>query len=45
MGEETKFDIVLDYLLENEVCTLDDAEDYMLNLTEDQVEEILGKVE
>ena len=45
IGEETKFDIVLDYLLENEVCTLDDAEDYMLNLTEDQVEEILGKVE
>ena len=45
MGEETKFDIVLDYLLENEVCTLDDAEEYMMDLTEDQVEEILGKVE
>lgn len=45
MGEETEFDIVLDYLLENEVCTLDDAEDYMINLSEDEVKEILGKVE
>jgi hypothetical protein len=45
MGEETEFDIVLDYLLENEVCTLDNAEEYMINLSEDEVKEILGKVE
>ena len=45
MGEESEFDIVLDYLLENEVCTLDNAEDYMINLSEDEVKEILGKVE
>ena len=45
MGEESEFDIVLDYLLENEVCTLDNAEEYMINLSEDEVKEILGKVE
>ena len=45
MGEETESDIVLDYLLENEVCTLDNAEEYMINLSEDEVKEILGKVE
>ena len=41
LGEDTQFDIILDYLLEHEVCTLDEAEEVMMELTEEEVENIL----
>ena len=44
-GEDTEFDIVLDYLLENDVCSIDEAEEVMMELTEEEIENILTERE
>jgi uncharacterized membrane protein YgcG len=43
LGEDTEFDIVLDYLLEYDVCTLDDAEEVMMELTDEEITNILDE--
>ena len=45
LGEDTEFDIVLDYLLENDVCSIDEAEEVMMELTEEEIENILTERE
>lgn len=45
MGEDTEFDIILDYLLEHDVCSLDEAEEVMMELTEEEIENILTERE
>ena len=44
-GEDTEFDVVLDYLLEYDVCSLDEAEEVMMELTEEEIENILTERE
>jgi hypothetical protein len=45
LGEDTEFDIVLDYLLEHDVCSIDEAEEVMMELTEEEIENILTERE
>jgi len=45
LGEDTEFDIVLDYLLEYDVCSIDEAEEVMMELTEEEIENILTERE
>ena len=45
MGEDTEFDMILDYLLEHDVCSLDEAEEVMMELTEEEIENILTERE
>jgi len=45
LGEDTQFDIVLDYLLEHDVCSIDEAEEVMMELTEEEIENILTERE
>ena len=44
-GEDTEFDMILDYLLEHDVCSLDEAEEVMMELTEEEIENILTERE
>lgn len=43
LGEDTEFDIVLDYLLEYDVCSLEEAEEVMMELTEEEITNILDE--
>ena len=42
-GEDTEFDMILDYLLENDVCSLDEAEKVMMELTDEEITNILDE--
>ena len=43
LGEDTEFDIVLDYLLEYDVCSLEEAEEVMMELTDEEITNILDE--
>ena len=43
LGEDAQMEIILDYLLEYDVCTLDDAEEVMMELTDEEITNILAE--